>query len=81
VLDAQILAELAFATNSLDPAIFGLAIDQAIELLAAHYLSLAPGAQQARLDPSAAKDAGTNTTYGRMYLTIRDRAVACRRIF
>lgn len=78
---AQIDQELIWAAQSIDPAIFGLDYDRATGLLCAHYLTVAPGAQMARLDPSASKDAGVNSTYGAMYLSIRDRVTSCRRIF
>lgn len=81
VNDTRVSQEITWAAQSIDPSIFGLDYDRATGLLAAHYLTVAPGAQMARLDPSSAKENGTNSTYGAAYLVIRDRVTALRRIF
>jgi hypothetical protein len=58
--DYQVGVQIAYATNRVDPTIYVAFTEQAIELLTAHYLTLAPGGQVSRID---AKDGGGNSPY------------------
>lgn len=65
---AVVQAAIDDADTEVDPRVFGEKADQAVSLLAAHKLSLAPFGQQARLAPKLVQDSphGT-TTYGTEY--------------
>jgi hypothetical protein len=79
--DEQIQAQLDFAAQSISASIFGGSYEQAHGLLAAHYIALAPGGQQARLDPKQVQQTETSTTYGLAFLRIRNKVTTARRVF
>lgn len=56
---------LADAVKNVDPEIFGEKTDQAVALLAAHYLALQPFGKQARL-----REKDGSTTYGTQFFKL-----------
>jgi hypothetical protein len=65
VPDATVEGKLADAARSCNEAIFGPRFDEAVGLLAAHKVALAPGGQHARLESDKA-----DTTYRQEWLRL-----------
>lgn len=79
VADAMVNAKLADAWAQIDTGVWEDLADQAHGQLTAHLLSVAPGGQQARLEPS--EGGFKSTTYGATYWQMLEGRTCAIRVF
>lgn len=80
--NAQIDSALSLAAVHVSSITFSATYTLAFGLCAAHYLSMAPGGVNAKVNPKGPPLRGfEQTTYGQQYMAVRNQATALLRVF